>query len=162
MASTKGHIRRVRQAMLGSITEHYRSHGVEFIDDVPLIVPITGACENVSTLYRLAGHRGLYLTQTGQLSLEIELLEHDAVCCVVPSFRSDPPDQRHLNEFHLIEEEFSYPASIDRAGTRYDPHHAFGVLLERITVAVVSATRGCPNRVGQSRCARRGARTDLA
>src|SRR5438874_2937703 len=107
MTVSRDELRTVRQAMLHAATSHYDESGSTFIDDIPTVVPITGACENVSTLFKLAGHRGEYLTQTGQLSLEVELQRYDSVYCSILSFRSDIPDGRHLQEFRLVEEEFT-------------------------------------------------------
>jgi asparaginyl-tRNA synthetase len=93
--------------MLRSVQAYYEGSGVEYVDEVPLLVPITGACENVGTLYPVRTSRNLYLTQTGQLSLEVELQQASGVYCIVSSFRADRTDERHLNEFRLVEEEFA-------------------------------------------------------
>src|SRR4051812_7677382 len=108
MRSNRRALRGLRQAALNEVFAHYDSLGLEYVDDVPLLVPITGACENVSTLYSLAGQRNVYLTQTGQLSLETELADVSGTYCVISSFRADKPDERHLNEFRLVEEEFTW------------------------------------------------------
>lgn len=142
-------LRRLRQSMVAGVVAHYDVLGLEHVDDVPMLVPITGACENVATLYSLARHRNLYLSQTGQLSLEMELQRASGGYCVVSSFRADRADARHLNEFRLIEEEFTV-----RAGGLpgpYDPHAFFDVLLDRIGSAIRAMLRGALETAGEVR-----------
>jgi asparaginyl-tRNA synthetase len=146
MRSNRRALRRLRQAALNEVFAHYNSLGLEYVDDVPLLVPITGACENVSTLYSLEGRRNLYLSQTGQLSLESELADVDGTYCVISSFRADEPDKRHLNEFRLVEEEFAWT---NVAGDQpYDPHVLLTRLLERARLAVTALMRGALTQPG--------------
>jgi asparaginyl-tRNA synthetase len=75
---------------------------------VPHITRATGACENIYTLFGLDyfGERA-YLSQTGQLYLEVLTPFLSKVWCVGPSFRAeDRVDGRHLTEFSLLELEF--------------------------------------------------------
>jgi len=144
---------------LGLITEsakkgvrsHYEGIGNEPTQP-PLMVPATGACENVLTLFRIAGASSLYLSQTGQLSLEVNLQENDGVFCEGFSFRDDKADERHLNQFCLIEEEFTCAQIGVDADSPAAPHAMFKELLERITSAVCSMFRGvlddCATAVG--------------
>jgi asparaginyl-tRNA synthetase len=86
------------------------------------MVRASGACENVDTLFEVAGqgeqfwwrdekmYNSLpaYLAQTGQLYLEAYVPDLEKVYCVGPSFRAEPAiDGRHLSEFMMIEIEFA-------------------------------------------------------
>ncbi|RLF26652.1 MAG: asparagine--tRNA ligase, partial [Thermoplasmata archaeon] len=74
----------------------------------PHVTKATGACENVDTMFELDyfGRRA-YLTQTGQLYLEVLSQFLDKVWCSIHSFRAEPRvDNRHLTEFVLVELEF--------------------------------------------------------
>lgn len=75
---------------------------------VPHITRITGACENIDTLFELDyfGEQA-YLVQTGQLYLEALIPKLGKVFCIGPSFRAEGDiDDRHLTEFALVEIEF--------------------------------------------------------
>jgi asparaginyl-tRNA synthetase len=76
---------------------------------VPHLTKATGACENIATMFELDyfGQKG-YLSQTGQLYLEVLTPFLGKVWCIGPSFRAEPlADERHLTEFTLIELEFA-------------------------------------------------------
>jgi asparaginyl-tRNA synthetase len=133
----------IADAAKRGIRDYYQQLGIT-PTQTPAVTAITGACENVDTLYRLCGHSGLYLAQTGQLSLEVKLQQHDGVYCEAFSFRDDPTDVRHLNQFYLIEEEFTcHSVGIgeddDAANVMLDR------LLKRITTAVCAMLRGVLN-----------------
>lgn len=90
--------------------EYFREQGWTRIPTVPHIVGITGACENIDTLFGVNyfGRQG-FLTQTGQLALELLVPELGGVCCEIKSFRAEQEaDDRHLTEFPLVEFEFPY------------------------------------------------------
>jgi len=73
--------------------------------EVPTLTKITGACENVDTLYK-QDHFGekAYLAQTGQLYLEAKIPLHKKVWTIITSSRAEElADDRHLNQFQLIE-----------------------------------------------------------
>ena len=73
--------------------------------EVPTLTKITGACENVDTLYNV-DHFGTeaYLAQTGQLYLEAKIPSHKKVWTIITSSRAESVvDERHLNQFTLIE-----------------------------------------------------------
>lgn len=128
-------LRVLRQAAVRGVVRHYDELGLTWIDETPTIVPVTGSCENVSTLYRVAD--GQYLTQTAQLFLEVELQSNVGVYAYVRSFRADKPDRRHLNEFGLIEAELAWPETT--AGTsRSRPAAVLDILLTGITAAVAA------------------------
>ena len=97
---------------------HLRDRGFLRVT-VPRIVPASGACENVDTLFEIAvngdprwfqgGHKRSYFAQTGQLYLESLLGEGGLpkFYCVGPSARAEASvDNRHLTEFEMIEIEF--------------------------------------------------------
>ncbi len=76
---------------------------------VPHLTKATGACENIATMFELDyfGQK-VYLSQTGQLYLEVLTPFLEKVWCIGPSFRAEPlADERHLAEFTLIELEFA-------------------------------------------------------
>lgn len=103
-------IARIESALSRGADDYFREQGFVRIPTVPHIVGITGACENIDTLFKVNyfGHKG-YLTQTGQLMLEMQIPELQKVCCEIHSFRAEPEaDKRHLTEFPLIEFEFAY------------------------------------------------------
>lgn len=98
---------RVEAAVLKGLRNYFEREGfVEIV--VPHITKATGACENISTLFELNyfGRRA-YLSQTGQLFLEIMSPIFGKVWCTIHSFRAEPEvDDRHLTEFTLMEIEF--------------------------------------------------------
>ncbi len=61
----------IASALFYGLIEHYRKLGLQYVD-VPEIVGITGACENVDTLFKVGNRLNLplFFTQTGQLALE--------------------------------------------------------------------------------------------
>ncbi len=105
--------------------DHLRERGFIRVT-VPRIVPASGACENIDTLFEIgvAGdtywfstvngdgtRRGkqTYFAQTGQLYLESLLGKGGLpkLYCVGPSARAEAKvDTRHLTEFEMIEIEF--------------------------------------------------------
>jgi asparaginyl-tRNA synthetase len=133
----------VREAATDGARSYYKSSGLVEVA-VPVIVGITGACENVSTLFRLDGSALMHLTQTGQLALEHALCQAAGVYCFTRSFRTDRIDERHLHEFTLVEEEIccDHPA-IGMPAPQYDSVQMFEALLVRITGAVRAMVRSC-------------------
>jgi asparaginyl-tRNA synthetase len=104
-------VARIESALYRGAEQYFIKNGFVNIPSVPHIVDITGACENVNTLYDLDYHgKEALLTQTGQTALEILLSNGlDKVCCTIHSFRKEQQaDNRHLTEFPLIELEFVY------------------------------------------------------
>lgn len=97
-------IDRVNDAALWGARSYFRENGFVWID-VPTITNITGACENVDTLYPLE-HFGMeaFLAQTGQLYLETKIPGHEQVWTIIQSNRAESrADARHLNQFQLVE-----------------------------------------------------------
>lgn len=104
--------------MMKAGEEHLRQQGFHRVT-VPRIVPASGSCENVDTLFEITvngdprwfhgGHKRSYFAQTGQLYLESLLGEGGLprLYCVGPSARAEATiDHRHLTEFEMIEIEF--------------------------------------------------------
>lgn len=90
------------------VIDYYKKLGLQYVD-VPAIVGITGACENVDTLFKVGNRLDipLFFTQTGQLALEQALQYFPGVCTVINSGRDEEEeDVRHLRQFRLTEEEF--------------------------------------------------------
>jgi asparaginyl-tRNA synthetase len=148
-ALTLAHVVGLRNAVLAGIREHYHASQVIEVRP-PLLVDVTGACENVDTLLEVTGtsggdngaparepghHRG-YLSQTGQLALEGALTTCRSCWCQTVSFRDDLPSARRLREFELIEEEFGDPRET------FAPAAFFDELLERIERVVKAAVAG--------------------
>lgn len=113
--------------------ENYRKSGLTQIE-VPEIVGITGACENVNTLFKVQNRLDLplFITQTGQLSLEQSLQSFHGVFTVIHSGRDEEEeDERHLRQFRLTEEEFDCTmAGMTREN--YDEEKMFEALLHHI------------------------------
>ncbi len=124
---------KVTEALSFGTLEHYKKTGLTYID-VPEIVGITGACENVDTLFKVVSKQGLplFFTQTGQLSLEQALQVFPGVCTVLYSGRDEEyEDERHLRQFRLTEEEFDCTlAGMTRKN--YDDEVMFETLLTHI------------------------------
>lgn len=99
---------KIEASLLKGARRYFEEHGfVEVV--VPHLTRATGACENIATMFELDyfGQRG-YLSQTGQLYLEVLTPFLEKVWCIGPSFRAEPlADERHLTEFTLIELEFA-------------------------------------------------------
>ncbi|MBW3019453.1 hypothetical protein KY329_04700 [Candidatus Woesearchaeota archaeon] len=103
-------IAKVESALVRGADDYFRKEGFVRIPTIPHVVGITGACENIDTLFRVDffGRKG-FLTQTGQLALELQIPALRKVCCELRSFRAETDaDNRHLTEFPLLEFEFAY------------------------------------------------------
>ena len=112
----KAQIAKIESALYRGAEKYFQANGFTHIPSVPHIVDITGACENVDTLYSMDYHgQEAFLTQTGQTALEILLTNGiEKVCCMIHSFRAEEEiDCRHLTEFPLIELEFTYDPKND-------------------------------------------------
>lgn len=122
--------------------ESYEKMGLTYVD-VPEIVGITGACENVDTLFKVGNHLDipLFFTQTGQLSLEQALQSFPGCFTVIHSGRDEEvEDERHLRQFRLTEEEFDCSfAGMSRK--TYDEEKMFSALLVHIQTVIQSMIR---------------------
>lgn len=123
----------INQSLNFGAANHYQKAGLTYVD-VPAIVGITGACENVDTLFKINNRLDLplFFTQTGQLALEQALQSNHGVYTVIHSGRDEEEeDERHLRQFRLTEEEFD----CSLAGMRrenYDEEKMFATLLSHI------------------------------
>lgn len=119
--------------------ENYKKMGLCY-GDAPQIVGITGACENVDTLFKVHNNSNipLFFTQTGQLALEQALQSFHGIYTVIHSGRDEEEeDERHLRQFRLTEEEFDCTlAGMTRKN--YDEEKMFEALLEHIQKTVQS------------------------
>lgn len=131
------HLAKINESLNRGVIEHYRKIGLTYVD-VPEIVGITGACENIDTLFKIGNRLGLplFFTQTGQLALEQSLQSFNGCCTIIHSGRDEEEeDARHLRQFRLTEEE----ADCTHAGmTRknYDENKMYEMLLSHIQQAV--------------------------
>lgn len=96
---------RVWDAMLRGARAYVESEGFVAVHNMPHLVGITGACENIDTLFKTDFFgKQAYLTQTGQLYLELITPHLERVYCEIQSFRAEPSvDDRHLCQFTLFE-----------------------------------------------------------
>lgn len=133
---------KINQSLNFGASKNYTKTGLTYVD-VPEIVGITGACENVDTLFKVGNRCGstLYISQTGQLSLEQSLQSFNGVFTVIHSGRDEEEeDERHLRQFRLTEEEFDCSfAKMNREN--YDEDKMFDTLLLHIQKAVQSMIR---------------------
>jgi len=111
--------------------------------DVPEIVGITGACENVDTLFKVQnrGSIPLFFTQTGQLALEQSLQSFPGVYTTIHSGRDEEKeDKRHLRQFMLTEEEFD-STFIKAERENYNEEKMFEALLAHIQKSIRAMIR---------------------
>jgi asparaginyl-tRNA synthetase len=160
-----GLLSRIHRASTNELYSHYEALGLLRVS-VPTLVGITGACENISTLFSIEGNNRVHLTQTGQLALEHALQFADGLYCSTQSFRTDRIDHRHLSEFTLIEEEVccTHP-SVGFIPFAYQHADFFDHLLLQITQAVRSLIYGalvhCSEELGLLRADRQRLETAL-
>lgn len=99
---------KIESSLLKGARKYFEERGfIEIV--VPHVTKATGACENIATMFEVDyfGQKG-YLSQTGQLYLEVLTPFLGKVWCIGPSFRAEPSvDDRHLTEFNLVELEFA-------------------------------------------------------
>jgi asparaginyl-tRNA synthetase len=99
---------KIESSLLRGARRYFERQGFSEIV-VPHMTKATGACENIATMFEIDyfGPKR-YLSQTGQLYLEVLTPFLNKVWCIGPSFRAEPlADERHLTEFTLIELEFT-------------------------------------------------------
>jgi asparaginyl-tRNA synthetase len=127
----------INQSLNFGAWENYQKQGLTYVD-VPEIVGITGACENIDTLFKIQNRLDLplFLTQTGQLALEQSLQSCHGVYTVIYSGRDEEKeDERHLRQFRLTEEEFDCSlVSMNRQN--YDEEKMFTALLSHIQSSI--------------------------
>lgn len=128
-----GNLVSINQSLNQGAYKSYRDRGYTYVD-VPEIVGITGACENVDTLFKVGNRMDipLFFSQTGQLALEQALQTFPAVCTVIHSGRDEEiEDERHLRQFRLTEEEFD-STTIGMRRENYDEDRMYEELLKNI------------------------------
>lgn len=132
-----------------SIRKHYEDLGLTYVD-VPEIVGVTGACENIDTLFKVQNRLALplFFTQTGQLSLEQALqIEHGTYTIIHSGRDEEEEDERHLRQFRLTEEEFDCQmAGMNRQN--YDEEKMYEALLSHIEKAVKAIISGVLKNCG--------------
>src|SRR5512142_3394148 len=131
----------IASTVIDAAHRHYSSHGLMHVP-VPQIVGITGACENVDTLFKVKSRVPvpLFFCQTGQLTLEQALQFHPGVYTVMHSGRDEETeDSRHLRQFVLTEEEFDW--SVAAGNAPYDEERMYEALLGHIESAVKAIAR---------------------
>lgn len=96
---------RIWDAMFRGARSYVERHGFVGVHNMPEIVGVTGACENVDTLFKLDFFgKPAYLAQSDQLYLELLTPQLGRVYAEIQSFRMEPDaDDRHLCQFSLFE-----------------------------------------------------------
>ena len=121
---------KINQSLHFGAADAYTKRGLVHVD-VPAIVGITGACENVDTLFKVGNRNSipLFFSQTGQLSLEQALQSFSGAWTVIHSGRDEEiEDKRHLRQFRLTEEEFD-STTLGMTRTNYDEDKMYEALL---------------------------------
>lgn len=134
---------KINEGLNTGVAENYKKRGIIYVD-VPEIVGITGACENVDTLFKIGNNSDLplFFTQTGQLSLEQALQSFSGVWTVIYSGRDEEvEDERHLRQFRLTEEEFD-STTIGMTRKNYDEDKMYEELLVNIQKTAQSMIKG--------------------
>ncbi len=96
---------RIWDAMFRGARRYVEDAGFIGVHNMPEIVGVTGACENIDTLFKLDFFgRPAYLAQSDQLYLELIAPQLQRVYAEIQSFRMEPDaDDRHLCQFALFE-----------------------------------------------------------
>lgn len=96
---------RVWAAMFRGARRYVEAQGFVGVHNLPELVGVTGACENVDTLFKVDFFgRPAYLAQSDQLYLELLTPVLGKVYAEIQSFRMEPEaDDRHLCQFALFE-----------------------------------------------------------
>jgi asparaginyl-tRNA synthetase len=96
---------KVWDAMFRGARRYVEAQGFIGVHNAPEIVGVTGACENIDTLFKVDYFgRPAYLAQSDQLYLELLTPHLGKVYAEIQSFRMEPEaDDRHLCQFSLFE-----------------------------------------------------------
>ncbi len=101
-------ILRIRATVIAGIREWLDTNG--FINmDTPILTP--AACEGTSTLFETEyfDEGKAYLSQSGQLYNEADIMAFGKVYCFGPTFRAEKSKtRRHLTEFWMVEPEVAF------------------------------------------------------
>ena len=100
---------RVRATMIKAIRDWLDDHGF-LLMDTPILTP--SACEGTTTLFETDYHgTPAYLSQSGQLYNEANIMAFGRVYCFGPTFRAEKSKtRRHIQEFWMSEPEAAYVA----------------------------------------------------
>jgi asparaginyl-tRNA synthetase len=150
MNHSDGFLDRLTSIALDGLVGHIKSAGGQHIQ-VPSLGKITGACENVDRSFRVKD--GRYLIQTGQLFLEAKLRMHPHVYADVWSSRDEPVDERHLDQFKLVEEEFRWTCGPGEA----TPDGALQSVIDRASDAIRNSLASIIEELGSELKDRRDA-----
>lgn len=118
---------RIRHTVVNAIRDFLNNHGFT-LADTPIFTP--AACEGTTTLFPVQYFEDTtaYLTQSGQLYNEANIMALGRVYCFGPTFRAEKSKtRRHLTEFWMVEPEMAF-ATLDDAI----------VLAEELVTSVVS------------------------
>jgi asparaginyl-tRNA synthetase len=98
---------RVRATIIKAIRDWLDSHGF-ILMDTPILTP--AACEGTTTLFETDFHgTPAYLSQSGQLYNEADIMAFGRVYCFGPTFRAEKSKtRRHIQEFWMVEPEAAY------------------------------------------------------
>ncbi|MFH1524862.1 MAG: asparagine--tRNA ligase [Chloroflexota bacterium] len=101
-------ILRVRATVIAAIREWFDTHG--FVNmDTPILTP--AAVEGTTTLFETEyfDQGKAYLSQSGQLYNEANIMAFGKVYCFGPTFRAEKSKtRRHLTEFWMVEPEMAF------------------------------------------------------
>jgi asparaginyl-tRNA synthetase len=98
---------RVRATIVKAIRDWLDDHGFMLMD-TPILTP--AACEGTTTLFETDYHgTSAYLSQSGQLYNEADIMAFGRVYCFGPTFRAEKSKtRRHIQEFWMVEPEAAY------------------------------------------------------
>jgi asparaginyl-tRNA synthetase len=98
---------RVRATVIKAIRDWLDDHGF-ILMDTPILTP--AACEGTTTLFETDYHgTSAYLSQSGQLYNEANIMAFGRVYCFGPTFRAEKSKtRRHIQEFWMVEPEAAY------------------------------------------------------
>ncbi len=98
---------RLRAIIIKAIRDWLDGHGF-ILMDTPILTP--AACEGTTTLFETDYHgMPAYLSQSGQLYNEANIMAFGRVYCFGPTFRAEKSKtRRHIQEFWMVEPEAAY------------------------------------------------------
>ena len=98
---------RVRATIIRAIRDWLDSHGFVLMD-TPILTP--ASVEGTTTLFEIDYHGApAYLSQSGQLYNEANIMAFGRVYCFGPTFRAEKSKtRRHIQEFWMVEPEAAY------------------------------------------------------
>ena len=99
---------RIRHEVIRAIRDYFDNHGFVLVD-TPIFTP--AACEGTTTLFEVDyfDDEKVYLTQSGQLYNEANVMAFGKVYAFGPTFRAEKSKtRRHLTEFWMVEPEMAY------------------------------------------------------